>query len=29
MRLYTAEEVEHCVAAAFAPTIYDLLTGEA
>jgi phosphoenolpyruvate-protein phosphotransferase (PTS system enzyme I) len=28
MRLPTAEEVEHCVAAAFAPLIYDLLTGE-
>lgn len=28
MRLHTAEEVEHCVAAAFAPVIYDLLTGE-
>ena len=24
----TAEEVEHCVAAAFAPRLYDLLTGE-
>jgi phosphotransferase system enzyme I (PtsI) len=28
MRLHTAEEVEHCVAAAFAPLLYDLLTGE-
>jgi phosphotransferase system enzyme I (PtsI) len=25
---HTAEDVEHCVAAAFAPLIYDLLTGE-
>ena len=24
----TAEDVEHCVASAFAPRIYDLLTGE-
>ena len=24
----TAEDVEHCVSAAFAPSIYDLLTGE-
>lgn len=28
MRRYTAEEVEHCVAAAFAPVLFDLLTGE-
>jgi phosphotransferase system enzyme I (PtsI) len=28
MRLHTAEEVEHCVAASFAPLLYDLLTGE-
>jgi phosphotransferase system enzyme I (PtsI) len=28
MRLRTAEEVEHAVAAAFAPRIYDLLSGE-
>ncbi len=28
MRLHTAEEIEHCVAAAFAPLLYDLLTGE-
>jgi phosphotransferase system enzyme I (PtsI) len=28
LRLHTAEEVEHCVAAAFAPLLYDLLTGE-
>jgi phosphotransferase system enzyme I (PtsI) len=28
MRLRTAEEVEHTVAAAFAPRIYDLLSGE-
>ena len=25
---HTAEEVEHTVAAAFAPRIYDLLSGE-
>lgn len=25
---HTAEDVEHCVSAAFAPQIYDLLTGE-
>jgi phosphotransferase system enzyme I (PtsI) len=25
---HTAEDVEHCVSAAFAPHIYDLLTGE-
>jgi phosphotransferase system enzyme I (PtsI) len=25
---HTAEDVEHCVAAAFAPRLYDLLTGE-
>jgi hypothetical protein len=24
----TAEDVEHCVAATFAPLLYDLLTGE-
>jgi phosphotransferase system enzyme I (PtsI) len=29
MRLRTAEEIEHAVAAAFAPRIYDLLSGEA
>jgi phosphoenolpyruvate-protein phosphotransferase (PTS system enzyme I) len=29
MRLRTAEEVEHAVAAAFAPRLYDLLSGEA
>lgn len=29
MRLGTAEEIEHAVAAAFAPRIYDLLSGEA
>jgi phosphoenolpyruvate-protein phosphotransferase (PTS system enzyme I) len=29
MRLRTAEEIEHMVAAAFAPRIYDLLSGEA
>ena len=29
MRLRTAEEIEHTVAAAFAPRIYDLLSGEA
>jgi phosphotransferase system enzyme I (PtsI) len=28
MRLRTAEEVEHAIAAAFAPRIYDLLSGE-
>ena len=28
MQLHTAEEVEHCVAASFAPLLYDLLTGE-
>jgi phosphotransferase system enzyme I (PtsI) len=28
MRLGTAEEVEHAVAAAFAPRLYDLLSGE-
>ena len=28
MRLHTAEEVEHCVAASFAPLLFDLLTGE-
>ena len=28
MRLRTAEEVEHAVAAAFAPRLYDLLSGE-
>ncbi len=28
MRLHTAEEVEHCIAASFAPLLYDLLTGE-
>lgn len=28
MTCSTAEDVEHCVAAAFAPRIYDLLTGE-
>jgi phosphotransferase system enzyme I (PtsI) len=28
MLLHTAEEVEHCVAASFAPLLYDLLTGE-
>jgi phosphotransferase system enzyme I (PtsI) len=28
MRLRTAEEVEHTVAAAFAPRLYDLLSGE-
>jgi phosphotransferase system enzyme I (PtsI) len=28
MRLRTAEEIEHAVAAAFAPRIYDLLSGE-
>jgi phosphoenolpyruvate-protein phosphotransferase (PTS system enzyme I) len=29
IRFHTAEEVEHGVAAAFAPRLYDLLTGEA
>lgn len=29
MRLKTAEEIEHLVAATFAPRLYDLLTGEA
>ena len=29
MRLRTAEEIEHAVAAAFAPRLYDLLSGEA
>ncbi len=28
MRLRTAEEIEHAVAAAFAPRLYDLLSGE-
>ena len=28
MKCHTAEDVEHCVAAAFAPLLYDLLTGE-
>lgn len=28
MRFGTAEEVEHCIAEAFAPRLYDLLTGE-
>jgi phosphotransferase system enzyme I (PtsI) len=28
IRFYTAEEVEHCVAEAFAPRLYDVLTGE-
>jgi phosphotransferase system enzyme I (PtsI) len=28
MTCHTAEDVEHCVAAAFAPVLYDLLTGE-
>ena len=28
LRFGTAEEVEHCVAQAFAPRLYDLLTGE-
>jgi phosphoenolpyruvate-protein phosphotransferase (PTS system enzyme I) len=28
LRMHTAEEVEHALAAAFAPRLYDLLTGE-
>ena len=28
MRFGTSEEVEHCIAQAFAPRLYDLLTGE-
>lgn len=28
LKCQTAEDVEHCVAAAFAPMLYDLLTGE-